>query len=1201
MSMTTNIRQTSVEHNIAIVLKRQSSVEAHTSFGTKRKLVMSKSANEMTSENVTMKRHNVKRQNSTGSISSVTTRKHDSVETPTTSMASVRRKDSYTVRTDRRNPDILTCRVCQFQMTINSQRLFEIQERLEKLLTEKKVLNSKIVAESFRNFQAQVIKIRNRQPADIKPAIRRLESSLKSEGAYKNVKSGFEGIKLEITEVVDRSEYVTDKPSTILTSPTKVPVKSRDSSQTNSPQASKKPIPRATTVTLSQQKDRGKRHAMPSIQRPVIKEEASSLSPRTTQTKTPALETKDKDGRVVNHQDILSLNKTISKLFSHLAIDKPGVTDPAAAKGQQPPKTQQKTTSSSQAISVAGKVQKGSSKRDVDDIQELINKLKLFEHELQRKRTVEHDEIQTLQSELQKLKSQLKDQHGQLQRIRGTHMIANKAKGKHVELLEERHMTEKKDIEEKLQALEKNIKRNLEVTRENDQIEETKQELYKLKLEIEKLHRLADPTVTAHDEFASRKGRTRLRISDDDPSYEIGEMLHKMAVIRNEMQGLRDSKAALQRHVKELDGWESRFGDIEKELETFHHDALSDLSAMERESDLTGGNDGIRRQLAQEPSSTSPPSKTKLKKLHTLYLNKRRKLEDTEKSLRQSHQELDLTKARLLKLIDSVDRVYSDSSAFPDTSFSPRDRGRGGMELSSLSDKSEQDDESKLFDIAMVRVNDFAVRTKKYESLLQQNGKGMKDYENDLKVFQRHVDRLHEGVASTWSISLSDPDTLEFADVNTVSESNRGVVRKIIRVDKGLRFALDEHNKLRTQLKEFQKSDKVLTDVVMETEELCRYLQVAVKDSDEAGVKVKSNLTECRIALRKLKDQDSERLSALNDLEKHASSSQSDAKDQMMKLNMQITVREQELKDQHSEVKRLRDEADHDKTEISRLQLEVNDRFKSTLSVADEEKVYLRNKIDDVQRRLDIAEKNLNEAMKEKYNLLTRLSVMAGARLTDDNPAILDLSDPFRPTKLAEMFSGLYDDEWTNAYETLINQFSLEETEAIQQLLSVVMRSFTFCDVTAWSQMTDLHRVLFMLHQSESSPAKLEEKTQLLSAEDRKQIRDIRKWCAPQAADTVVQLFINGDTDTKWTKQQVDACEPYINKCVTLSWLMNVQSPPVHMANEVESGDPFDGNKHKHYTNTGTVVDFVVWPTLHLTKQGAVLSKGVVQTRRQQE
>lgn len=63
---------------------------------------------------------------------------------------------------------------------------------------------------------------------------------------------------------------------------------------------------------------------------------------------------------------------------------------------------------------------------------------------------------------------------------------------------------------------------------------------------------------------------------------------------------------------------------------------------------------------------------------------------------------------------------------------------------------------------------------------------------------------------------------------------------------------------------------------------------------------------------------------------------------------------------------------------------------------------------------------------------------MAGAKLTDDNPSIFDLSDPHRPTKLAEMFSSLYDDEWTNAFETLRNQFSLDETEAIQHLLSVV-------------------------------------------------------------------------------------------------------------------------------------------------------------------
>ncbi|XP_060080922.1 uncharacterized protein LOC132560277 [Ylistrum balloti] len=1276
MSMTMNIRQSSIELNCSKVIKRQTSMDTSASSCYKKKqLVVSKSANEMTFNDTSSKRQEIKRQNSTGSISKATFQKQTSTEIFTSTSRHLR-KDSYIVRTDRKNPDILTCRVCQFQMTINSQRLFEIQERLEKLLTEKKVLNSKIVAESFKNFQTQVTKIRNRQPADIKPAIRRLEGSLKSEGAYKNVKGGFESIKLEITEVVERQEYVTDKPPTILTSPTKVPVKSRDSVPATSPKPSKKPAPRATTVTLSQQRDRGKRQTMPSIQRPVIKEEATSLSPRTIQTKTPALESKDKDGKLVNHQDILSLNKTISKLFNHLAIDKPGVTDSPPVKGQQPVKSQQKPVSTGQGLAVAGKAQKGSSKRDVDDLQELINKLKLFEQELQRKRTQEHEEIQTLQSELQKLKSQLKEQNGQLQRIRGTHMIANKAKGKHVELLEERHMTEKKDIEEKLQALEKNIKRNLEVTRENDQIEETKQELYRLKVEIEKLHRLADPSY--HDGFTPRKGRTGLKLSEEDTSYEIAEMLHKMAVIRNEMQGLKDSKAALQRHVQEVDGWESKFGEIERELETFYNDAVSDLSAMERESDLTGGNENLRRKLTQDSSSNSQASKLKLKKLHTLYLNRRKKLEGAERSLRQSHQELDLNKARLVKLIDSVDRVYSDSNLSDDTNTIPssqRDR-RSGVELSSLSEKSELDDESKLYDLAMVRVNELAVRTKKYDSLMEQNGKGMKDHANDMKVIQRQIDHLHDAVVSTETMKLPDFTTTELADVNSVSESNQDVIRKVIRVDKGLRLSLNEHNKLREQLREFQNNDKVLADVVLETEELCRHLQVAIKDSGNAGVKVKCNLTECRVALRKLKDQESERLRgveelhkdsnklmaevhklylftdygieslesdeektmdspdkskvgkfhdatkqlitvherfnvirsmkaalqiALNDLEKHASSSQSDAKDQMMKLNMQITVREQELKDQQSEVKRLREEAEHDKTEISRLQLEVNDRFKSTLSASDEEKVYLRNKIDDVQRRLDIAEKNLNEAMKEKYNLLTRLSVMAGARLTDDNPSIIDLSDPFRPSKLAEMFSRLYDDEWTNAYETLMNQFSLEETEAIQQLLSVVMGSFSFCDVTARTQMTDIHKVLFMLHQSETSNAKVEEKTQQLSTVDSKQIRELRKWCAPQATDTVAQLFINGTRDTKWTKQQVDACEPYINKCVTLCWLMNVQNPPVYMAKDVESGDPFDGTRHKHYTRMGTVVDFVVWPTLHLTKQGAVLCKGVVQTRRQLE
>ena len=42
-----------------------------------------------------------------------------------------------------------------------------------------------------------------------------------------------------------------------------------------------------------------------------------------------------------------------------------------------------------------------------------------------------------------------------------------------------------------------------------------------------------------------------------------------------------------------------------------------------------------------------------------------------------------------------------------------------------------------------------------------------------------------------------------------------------------------------------------------------------------------------------------------------------------------------------------------------------------------------------------------------------RLSELAGAKLTEGNPNIADLSDKNRPTNLAENFSELYDNEWT--------------------------------------------------------------------------------------------------------------------------------------------------------------------------------------------
>ena len=70
---------------------------------------------------------------------------------------------------------------------------------------------------------------------------------------------------------------------------------------------------------------------------------------------------------------------------------------------------------------------------------------------------------------------------------------------------------------------------------------------------------------------------------------------------------------------------------------------------------------------------------------------------------------------------------------------------------------------------------------------------------------------------------------------------------------------------------------------------------------------------------------------------------------------------------------------------------------------------------------------------------LNRLSKVAGAKLTNENANITDLSDPHRPTKLAERFSELYDNEWTDALEELTKVGKANEKASLEFLLDIVM------------------------------------------------------------------------------------------------------------------------------------------------------------------
>jgi hypothetical protein len=76
------------------------------------------------------------------------------------------------------------------------------------------------------------------------------------------------------------------------------------------------------------------------------------------------------------------------------------------------------------------------------------------------------------------------------------------------------------------------------------------------------------------------------------------------------------------------------------------------------------------------------------------------------------------------------------------------------------------------------------------------------------------------------------------------------------------------------------------------------------------------------------------------------------------------------------------------------------------------------------------------------------VSEIAGARVTEGNPSITDLSGPNRPIKLAERFGELYDGPWTDLLEAFMKQAKNSkeedklENEAIKEMLILLKVSF---------------------------------------------------------------------------------------------------------------------------------------------------------------
>ncbi|XP_052238497.1 uncharacterized protein LOC127849786 [Dreissena polymorpha] len=83
---------------------------------------------------------------------------------------------------------------------------------------------------------------------------------------------------------------------------------------------------------------------------------------------------------------------------------------------------------------------------------------------------------------------------------------------------------------------------------------------------------------------------------------------------------------------------------------------------------------------------------------------------------------------------------------------------------------------------------------------------------------------------------------------------------------------------------------------------------------------------------------------------------------------------------------------------------------------------------------------------------MVRLSNLLSSRLRDNNPNIADLSDKFRQTRIAELLTELFDNEWTDDLSALEQQYT--EKQGVTFLLDIIMaltRNQHWCTLEAYA------------------------------------------------------------------------------------------------------------------------------------------------------
>lgn len=238
------------------------------------------------------------------------------------------------------------------------------------------------------------------------------------------------------------------------------------------------------------------------------------------------------------------------------------------------------------------------------------------------------------------------------------------------------------------------------------------------------------------------------------------------------------------------------------------------------------------------------------------------------------------------------------------------------------------------------------------------------------------------------------------------------------------------------------------------------------------------------------------------------------------------------------------------------------------------------------KEKIAALEEDLRKVIQEKEELLTRLSQISGSRLTDGNVQFTDLNTQNRPTKIAENFRELYNDEWMEALEVMPNDSPDAERKSISTLLYILQSSFEYCKNESKKMNA---RLVSAVYGDETQPSELNDESKSL-------ILQLQKSTADVMAPEIAQKFCNViDIDENFEHPLPANVKKFAAGCTKVTWCMVVQSPPMHIVCNGSSGSTLDRNLFSEYTQQGEKLDFIVWPAVLIENDGALLSKGVAQ------